>query len=202
MTYSYFHAAYLVETTMLYRSASNMTEIATVFFLLGATGCGTSQKGDKPMPKSNEAIFQEVNGAGLWFHAKKTRPIWVRLLEHEETVKTLEGEEQVPAGNYLCRGEAGDIWPQNKDRLTAKYTLTDEVDEQGWRKCDPKPDAAGVMAAQVSHAFQVQAKWGLLSGKPGDFIVKNYEDRDNDNPEDVWIVDQGLFEATYERVAP
>ena len=83
----------------------------------------------------------------------------------------------MPAGNYLCRGEAGDIWPQNKDRVTAKYTLTDEVDEQGWRKCDPKPDAAGVMAAQVPHAFQVQAKWGLLSGKPGDFIVKNYEDR-------------------------
>ena len=190
---------------MTHRSAANTMKIVTVFFLsvaMAATGCGTSQQGDKPMSKTNGAILQEVNGAGLWFHAKKTRPIWVRLLEHEETVKTLEGEERVPAGNYLCRGEAGDIWPQNKDRVTAKYTLTDEVDEQGWRKCDPKPDTAGVMAAQVPHAFQVQAKWGLLSGKPGDFIVKNFEDRGADYPEDVWIVDQALFEATYERVAP
>jgi hypothetical protein len=156
----------------------------------------------EPTPTKNEAILNEVNGAGQWFHAKKTRPIWVRLLEQEETVKTLEGEEQVPAGNYLCRGEAGDIWPQKEERLTAKYNLTDDTDEHGWRKCLPKPDAAGVMAAQVPHAFQVQAKWGQLSGKPGDFIVKNYEDRDTDHPEDVWVVDQGLFQATYERVAP
>lgn len=154
------------------------------------------------MHQYNEALLKELNGAGLWFHAKKTRPIWVRLLEKDETVKTLEGEEQVPAGNYLCRGKAGDIWPQNKDRLTAKYTMTDEHDEQGWLKCDPKPDAAGVMAVQVHHAFHVQAKWGLLSGKSGDFIVKNYEDRSAVNPKDVWIVDQSLFEATYERVSP
>ena len=190
---------------MLHCCCASPTEFVTVLFIsvaLCAAGCGTSKQADKPMPKNNDTILTEINAAGLWFHAKKTRPIWVRLLEHEETVKTLEGDEQVPAGNYLCRGEAGDIWPQNKDRLTVKYNMTDEVDEKGWRKCDPKPDAAGVMAAQVPHAFQVQAKWGLLSGKPDDFIVKNYEDRDNDNPEDVWIVDQALFEATYERVPP
>ena len=58
------------------------------------------------------------------------------------------------------------------------------------------------MAAQVPHSFQVQTKWGLLTGKEGDFLVKNYEDRDNDAPEDVWIVDQTLFEATYVRVTP
>jgi hypothetical protein len=159
---------------------------------------------DEPSPpnkSSNEAILREANRAGLWFHAKKTRPIWVRKLEQEETVKTLEGEEQVLAGNYLCRGEAGDIWPQKEERLISKYTVTDELDDKGWHKCFPKPDAA-VMAAQVQHAFQVLSKWGLLSGKPGDFIVKKFEDRDNDHPEDVWIVDQDLFEATYERVTP
>jgi PGDYG protein len=187
------------------RPAANTSELVRMILIsavMGLAGCGISKQTDKPMPKNNAAILQEIDGAGLWFHAKKTRPIWVRLLEQQETVKTLEGEEQVPAGNYLCRGEAGDIWPQKEERLKAKYTLTDEVDEQGWRKCLPNPDAAGVMAAQVPHAFQVQAAWGLLSGKPGDFIVKNYEDRANENPADVWIVDQALFEATYERVVP
>lgn len=105
----------------------------------------------------------------------------------------------MPAGNFLCRGEAGDVWPQSADRLTAKYVLSDELDGQGWRKCNPEPDAAGVMAAQVPHAFELQAKWGLLSGKLGDFIVKDYKDRETVNPEDVWIVDQKLFGATYER---
>ena len=61
---------------MTHRFAANTTEIATMFFLLvamGAVGCGASQKGDKHMPITNKAILQEVNGAGLRFHAEKTR---------------------------------------------------------------------------------------------------------------------------------
>jgi hypothetical protein len=156
----------------------------------------------QPASNVNAVLLREIYQKKLWFHAKKTRPIWVRRLEKAESVETLEGTEQVPAGNYICRGEIGDIWPQSEERLSAKYNITDELDPQGWRRCDPKPDAAGVMAAQVPHAFQVQAKWGLLSGKPNDYVVKNYEDRDNDNPVDVWIVDQHLFQVTYERVTP
>ena len=182
--------------------------IVVVFCL---TGCSEpmpvappihNEQSEGPMSAGNSAILEEVNAAKLWFRAKKTRPIWVRLLEQDETVKTLEGDEQVPCGNYLCRGEAGDIWPQSAERLTAKYTLTEEIDNHGWRKCDPKPDASGVMAAQVSHAFQVAAKWGLLQGKQNDFIVKSFDDLDNNIPDDVWIVDSALFEATYERVMP
>jgi len=169
-------------------------------FYVAAAGCGDGKPREKSVTAGNQALLKELNDGQLWFHAKKTRPIWVRRLEKPETVKTLEGEERVPSGNYLCRGEAGDIWPQTEDRLTAKYSLTDDLDDQGWRKCLPKPDASGVMAAQVSHAFHVQAQWGVLSGKAGDFVVKNYEDRDNPDPKDVWIVDQDLFQATYERV--
>ena len=152
------------------------------------------------MPTENEAILSEVNAAGLWFHAKKTRPIWVRRLDREETIKTLEGDEQVPAGNYLCRGEAGDLWPQTEQRLLAKYDLTDESDDQGWQRCNPKPDAAGVMAAQIPHSFQVVAQWGTLTGKPNDYLIKNHEDANTPYPTDIWIVDQTLFDATYERV--
>ena len=52
-----------------------------------------------------------------------------------------------------------------------------------------------------SREYSNHAEWGVLSGKLGDFIVKNYEDRDIPNPADVWIVDQRLFNATYERAA-
>jgi hypothetical protein len=34
------------------------------------------------------------------------------------------------------------------------------------------------MAAQVPHGFTVHARWGVLSGKEGDFVVKNFTDRD------------------------
>lgn len=147
----------------------------------------------------NQAILDEVNRGRVWFHARKTRPIWTKQLTQPETVQTLEGPESVPAGTYLCRGDAGDIWPQTEERLLTKYSRTTQLDEDGWQRWDPKPDAAGVMAAQVPHVFQVQAQWGLLSGKPGDYLIKNYVDRSIQYPTDIWIVDQTLFNATYER---
>ena len=117
-------------------------------------------------------------------------------------MKTLKGEEQVAAGHYLCTGEAGDIWPQTEQTLLKRYTATDEVDADGWRKSEPHPKAQGVLATQIDHPFEVQATWGQLTGKPGDFLVKNYQDRETAYPADVWIVDQPLFRQTYESVAP
>jgi len=117
-------------------------------------------------------------------------------------VKTLEGEEQVEAGHFLCKGEAGDIWPQTEKDLNKRYTATDEFTADDWRKYQPHPDAQGVMATQIDHPVEVQATWGKLSGKPGDFLLKNFSDRVTPLPEDVWIVDQTLFRQTYESVAP
>ena len=158
---------------------------------------------DTDSPKSespNKAVLDEADAAGDWFHAKKTRPIWARRLEAAQSVKTLEGEEQVEAGHYLCRGEAGDIWPQSEEGLNKRYTATEEVDADGWRKYEPNPDADGVMATQVDHPFSVEATWGTLTAKAGDFLVKNYTDRETPYPVDVWIVDQTLFQQTYETV--
>jgi hypothetical protein len=46
----------------------------------------------------------------------------------------------------------------------------------------------------------VQAQWGTLRGKPGDFLVKNSDASQAADPDDVWIVDQDLFAATYQRL--
>lgn len=149
---------------------------------------------------ANKGILDEVNAAGVWFHAKKVRPIWAKEVTECQTVDTLEGSETVEAGDYLCRGAAQEIWPQSADSLRKKYDPTDEADDEGWRKYVPKPDAKGVLAAQIDHAFKVHATWGELSGKSGDYLVKNYDDKDVDYPEDVWIVDRDLFTATYKDV--
>ena len=148
----------------------------------------------------NRDILREANESARWFHAKKSRPIWARKLEAAQTVKTLEGEEQVAAGHFLCRGEAGDIWPQTEQNLLKKYHPTDDVNQDGWRKFVPHPDAQGVLAIQFDHQFAVEAHWGRLSGKPGDFLVKNFADRSSHYPDDIWIVDQTLFRQTYEPV--
>lgn len=152
----------------------------------------------KPPSNPNQVLLDEVNGAGLWFRAWKTRPIWAKKLDRAERVETLEGMEDVPAGQCLCRGEAGDVWPQAPERLTAKYEPVGEIDSEGWQKHIPRPDNQGVLAAQISHEFTVHAEWGELRGKPGDYLVKDYEDRETEYPDDIWIVDRSLFVATYD----
>lgn len=148
---------------------------------------------------ANAELLNAVNAAGTWFHAKKVRPIWARPVEADQVVETLEGRETVRAGEYLCRGEAGELWPQQADKLLGKYTATEMVDAQGWRKFEPRPDAAGVCAAQISHPFTIQTARGALHGKAGDYLVKHTADKDVAYPADVWIVAQQLFDATYER---
>ena len=158
--------------------------------------------GPQDTGSANKVLLDEANAAGRWFHAMKARPIWVRRLEAAQTVKTLEGKEQVAAGDYLCKGEAGDIWPQNATDLNQRYTVTGEIAADGWAKYEPRPDAQGVLATQIDHPFEVHAIWGRLTGKPGDFLVKNFRDSGASCPADVWIVDQTLFRQTYEAVAP
>jgi len=148
----------------------------------------------------NKVLLDEANELPHWFHARKTRPIWARELESEQQIQTLEGMETVQAGHYLCRGEAGDIWPQAKEQLGKRYSPTDEISPDGWRNYVPRSDAEGVMAIPIDHSFGVQTSWGQLIGKPSDFLVKNFHDRDVPYPDDVWIVDQKLFCETYERV--
>lgn len=153
-------------------------------------------------PPANQELLDEVARAQGWFHARKTQPIWAKRLEADQTVETLEGTEQVTAGTFLCRGEAGDVWPQRAERLESNYQATEELDADGWRKYVPRPDAEGVLAARVPHPFTVESRWGQLTGKAGDYLLKNFSDKNVPYPDDVWIVDQTLFAATYQRVTP
>jgi hypothetical protein len=148
----------------------------------------------------NTRLLERLNRTGRWFRARKTGPVWVRVAAKREVVHTLEGVEEVDAGHYVCRGEAGDVWPQAAEHVEARYVATDDVDADGWRKYVPRPHSPGVMAVRVPDAFVVQSRWGTLRGKPGDYLVKNDADRDVPFPDDVWIVDEAIFGRTYEVV--
>jgi hypothetical protein len=178
---------------------------AAVCFSCDSTPPPNSTRPESPPPPmsatANQALLDEANATGNWFHAKKTRPIWAKRLDAAQTVQTLEGEEQVAAGHYLCRGEAGDIWPQTEETLLKRYTATDEVNDDGWRRYQPHADAQGVMATPIDHPFEVHASWGTLRGKAGDYLLKNFQDREMAYPKDVWIVDQQLFGETYEAMS-
>ena len=144
---------------------------------------------------SNAELLSRVDG---WFHDKKTAPIRAKELTETTTISTIEGDVEANAGDLLCRGAAGEPWPQSPESVAKKYDSTDDIDADGFRLYTPKPDGEGVMAAEVNEEFTVQASWGELKGQPGDYVVKNFADRDVENPADVWIVARNLFQATYE----
>lgn len=150
------------------------------------------------MNLSNKELLDQVNKAGIWFRAYKTKCLWAKEIDSEQTIETLEGSVSASVGDYLCRGDANEVWPQKASSLFTKYEATTETDSEGWQEFSPKPDAAGVMAAEIEHSFKVNASWGELAGKPGDYLVKNETERDVEYPEDVWIVSKSIFEGTYE----
>ena len=149
----------------------------------------------------NRPLLDELNARPTWFAARRTRPIWVRLLAQPERIRTIEGEQQVPAGAYVCQGEAGDIWPQAADRLEQKYRLTTERNAAGLTKCWPRDAGNRVLAIEVDHPFVIWGEWGRFVGKAGDFALKNLTDQHTRYPADIWIVDRQHFLATYERLS-
>jgi len=155
------------------------------------------------MKNKNKIILEEVNKTDSWRYYKKTKPLWAKQLKEEITVNTLEGNIKCQAGDYLCKGPSGDQWPQKEESLFKKYDSEpgSKPDKDGWQKFIPKPDAKGVMASQIAHEFSIEhSTWGTFHGNAGGYLVKNYTDKDNDYPEDIWIVNKEIFEATYELI--
>ena len=145
----------------------------------------------------NRALLDEINEAAIWFRARKTRPIWAKEILNGQFVDSLEGSVRIKLGDFVCRGDAGETWPQSAERLLAKYRATEQVDSDGWRKYEPQPDQAGVMAAEVAHPFEIDTDRGRLTGKEGDYLVKDFDEAAARYPKNVWIVDRTLFNATY-----
>ena len=147
----------------------------------------------------NKPLLDEVNQAGGWFPAWKTAPVWVHPTADRDTVVSHEGREDLLDGDVLCRGQAGDVWPQSQGSLLAKYRRTETTDADGWRKYEPRPEHAGVLAACVGHPFTVETDRGPLAGKSGDYLIKDRTDAGAAYPQKLWLVDRALFEATYRR---
>ncbi len=125
--------------------------------------------------------------------ARKTKPLWAKLIDQMQVIETREGTLTAQPGDYLCRGIEGEPWPQKADKLREKYSPSREVDGDGWERYEPKPAAEGIEAAQFDQPFRVITQWGELQGKANDYVVRSKSD-----PADVWIVGQAIFEASYE----
>lgn len=128
--------------------------------------------------------------------ARKAKPIWARRVEVACEVESIEGRLQAQPGDYLCRGIAGEQWPQKESKLLEKYSPSDQLGVSGWQRFDPKEDSEPVEATRVDQSFRVISQWGELAGKANDYVVRSKSD-----PTDIWVVDNAIFEASYEFVS-
>jgi PGDYG protein len=97
------------------------------------------------------------------------------------------------AGDAIMTGAAGESWPIAKATFEATYAPAEgsRMGQDG--KFFKKPLPA--LAVQMKEPFAVTASWGRLEGKPGDWLVQ-YDEVGRD----FGIVDQGVFEQTYDRL--
>lgn len=57
----------------------------------------------------------------------KHQVTWARRLDEAQLVHTIEGDVRAEAGDYLCIGPAGEMWPQAAARFEATYRRVEEV---------------------------------------------------------------------------
>lgn len=150
--------------------------------------------------ENNRSFLREVNTLKVWQTYAKIKPLKAKLLTETQSVHTLEGILTYNAGDYLCKGESGDIWGQKADVFHLKYIAdaSESPDSGGWQKYLPNPGSNRVLAAEIGHDFQIEhPDFGTMTGVAGDFLVKSYADKDLEYPTDIWIVKHHIFLENY-----
>jgi hypothetical protein len=114
---------------------------------------------------------------------------------HIQTRETPAGDPGVAfnAGDAILTGPAKESWPITKETFESTYAPAEGSRMGRDGRFFKKP--APVLGVQMKEPFAVTAKWGRLEGKPGDWLVQY-----DDDGKDFGIVDQGIFQQTYDRL--
>jgi glucosylceramidase len=203
-------------------AVSNLNRVAGIALLAGLLAAD-GPRDPRPAPRaegrtlSHEETLDWIARSRAWRSVHKTRPIWARAVEASEVGQEFQtadrAKEKARADAWLCIGIAGEPWFQALDTIEAKYTrdgqetrkFAFDTRPRVYRKYAPKPSARS-WAAQVQGpgigGFEIRPGYDPsrpLYAPAGGYVVKNFvADPYRDDPKDVWLVQQSLFESTYE----
>ena len=169
------------------------------------------------MQLDHEQTLAWIHRHKAWRLARKTRPIWARAVRSDELGREFltadHAVERAQAGYWLCVGVAGEPWFQKRERIEAKYTPGETVarqfafdaETQAYQVFEPTGDVRN-WAAQVQgegiEGFFIRPNYDLehpLYSPAGGYVVTDHvSDPYQERPDDVWLVQQSLFESTYE----
>ena len=194
---------------------------------IGEIGCRSGGWTPAPRPASvNETVARKLThdetlawiaGHHAWRSARKTKPIWARAVAPDEVGKEFQtadhAVERATADYWLCVGTSNEPWFQKKGKIDAKYRRTGH--ERRQFAFDAEPHEYGVFvpregarnwAAHVDDpgiaGFYIQPNFpsdGPLYSPRGGYVVTDWaDDPYRIDPKDVWLVQQEMFESTYE----
>ena len=167
-----------------------------------------------PMYQKKKVPWSFVRSVDI---APKGSTLYVRSLENEAGLSVESGEDTI-----IMIGSEGEVYHIESKKFEDTYEATDEpldifanmtlflpevrimpegeyiaIDEMA-HICYPKPGNA-IFAKQIQKRTKVFPKYSpeeYFLGKPGDYIVSR-----EDDPSDIYIVQQKIFEHTYEKTS-
>ena len=166
---------------------------------------------------THEETLAWVHENRAWRKAKKTRSMWARAITAEEVGKEFQTADRAKfmarENAWLCVGVAEEPGFQAWEKIEAQYERGEAelkkfaFDDKPYEYhlFRPKPDITN-WAAQVkgSNIAGFSIRPGYDPGNPlhseqGGYVVKGeVADPYQDKLDDVWLVQQPLFESTYE----
>lgn len=194
----------------------------------GMTGLGCrTGPGDDPPSRvevegrklSHDETLRWIAEHKAWRLARKTRPIWARPVAPEEVGREFQTADHVKEvareGFWLCVGVAGEPWFQSREKIEAKYEADIEESKKfsfdaescTYRMFKPRQTVRNWVAHVKGpgiEGFFIRPNYDPerpLYSPSGGYVVKDdVKDPYTDKPDDVWLVQQSLFESTYELV--
>ena len=168
---------------------------------------------------SHEETLRWIAEHKAWRLRAKTRPIWARPVAAEEVGREFQTADHVKEvareGFWLCVGVAGEPWFQSREKIEAKYEADREeskkfdfdTESRSYRQFKPKQTVRNWVARVKGpgiEGFSIRPGYDPerpLYSPAGGYVVKDeVKDPYTDKPDDVWLVQQSLFESTYELI--
>jgi hypothetical protein len=177
----------------------------------------TPAKDQSPHELAHQETLEWIHEHRAWRRARKTRPVWARAVTTDEIGKEFQTAdralEKAREGAWLCVGVANEPWFQTLEKIEAKYERGGAETKQfafddkphEYHLFQPKPDVVN-WAARVAGpgiaGFSIRPGYDPatpLHSAGGGYVVKgDVPDPYRDKPDDVWLVQQPLFESTYD----
>jgi hypothetical protein len=185
------------------------------------SGCPARQPATtaEPTKLTHEQTLEWIQTNRAWRQAKKTKPLWARPVGEEEIGKEFQtadhAVERAKEGYWLCVGVAGEPWFQKPEKIEVKYNRAGDETKQftfdskalTYHIYKPKENVRN-WVAQVKGpgiaGFFIKPNYDmdhpLYSPAGGYVVTDDVADPYQTKLSDVWLVQEAIFNSTYELI--